>query len=1081
MSEEKQRTEVEELRRQIAELTADCKLKESALRLSDALFSDLVANVDDVIFLISVEAEDCCRLILVNKRFLEMTGLSESQVLGKQVQEVIPAASHSLILGKCQESIRTGQTARWQETSKYQTGNWTREVTIVPVIGSGGQCVRLMGTVHDITERKLAEDALTKSEYQYRSLFNHMSNGFAYCRMIYGQDNLPEDFVYLEVNPAFEPITGLSRDAVIGKRFSEAFPGSISQNVELLNIYGEVAQNGIPQHIEKYFQPLKLWFSINVYSPQKEYFVAVFENITERKMAAAVLQESEEKYRLLHENAGIGIGYYKLDGTVISYNKLAASHLNGVPQDFIGKSLYELFSKEEAVFYHNRIKAVAKSESPKVYEDLVALPTENKYFLSTFSCVRDSKHDILGIQIISQDITKRKKAEQTLQLQTATLAALNEIIFKANQADDLGELLGSVLDESLRLLDFDAGGVYLVNRATRTAEVVHSRNLDAEFLAAKKTVSIDAKPYDTLFIKNEPIITENYAQISPVHSKKSGFQSIVSIPLISKGVAIGALNLASTRRVIITQEEKETLFSICRELGSTIGRMTAEEETRKASRNLETLFNSIDEMVFVMDMQVRIITVNNTVQKRLLYKPEELIGVDLLQLHPAERRDEAFQKVQGIIAGTIDTCQVPVLTRDGTIIEVETKVTRGFWNGQEVLIGVTRDTTVRKKAEEALIESEEKFRKYVENTFDVIFTVDLQGIFLFASPAWERHFGYPASQVIGQSFTLFVHPDDTAALNEYLQIISATRQAQTSPRFRVKHADGSWRWFEVNGSVFSNRGTLQYLGSGRDITAQLGIEVELKALYKTEKDQRHQLEQEAATRIRFIDELAHELKGPLTPLLVSSGMLKEVFSQDAGSIQYKLVENINRGTELLISRLDELLDVARFARGSNILNIQAADTRKFIEKVVSDYTPVLTKNSQQVITEIDEDLPAASFDHSRLEQVIINLLTNASKYSLPGSRIWVTAAGRENGIMIAVKDEGIGISAEDQSRLFQPYQRVGSGQSMTQGLGLGLTIVKSIIEAHGGKIWVESVLGKGSTFRFWLPLTGKPNRQYEKS
>jgi PAS domain S-box-containing protein len=126
------------------------------------------------------------------------------------------------------------------------------------------------------------------------------------------------------------------------------------------------------------------------------------------------LRESEEKYRLLHESAGIGIGYYSVDGLVLSYNKLAARHMGGTPDDYIGKSIYELFPKADADAYSARIRKAANSETPDVYEDMVPLPSGNKYFLSTFTRITDSYGTIMGVQIISQDITERKHMEEAL-------------------------------------------------------------------------------------------------------------------------------------------------------------------------------------------------------------------------------------------------------------------------------------------------------------------------------------------------------------------------------------------------------------------------------------------------------------------------------------------------------------------------------------------------------------------------------------------------------------------------------------------------------------------------------------------
>jgi len=139
--------------------------------------------------------------------------------------------------------------------------------------------------------------------------------------------------------------------------------------------------------------------------------VVTFNNITDSKQSELALKESEEKFRILHENTGIGIGYYKVDGIVISYNLKAAQNMGGVPEDFIGKSIYDIFSKKDAEFYHERIKKAALSPISDVYEDEISFSTGNLFYLSTFSRICDANNTLIGIQIISQDITERKVNE----------------------------------------------------------------------------------------------------------------------------------------------------------------------------------------------------------------------------------------------------------------------------------------------------------------------------------------------------------------------------------------------------------------------------------------------------------------------------------------------------------------------------------------------------------------------------------------------------------------------------------------------------------------------------------------------
>ena len=151
-------------------------------------------------------------------------------------------------------------------------------------------------TYGDISERKRAEDALRESEKLYRSLFENMLNGFAYCRMLFDQGK-PQDFVYLAVNSAFESLTGLKN--VVGRKVSEVIPGIRESDAELFEIYGRVALTGKPEKFERYVETLKMWFSMSVYSPEKEHFVAVFDVITKHKQSEVELRASQQQYRAL--------------------------------------------------------------------------------------------------------------------------------------------------------------------------------------------------------------------------------------------------------------------------------------------------------------------------------------------------------------------------------------------------------------------------------------------------------------------------------------------------------------------------------------------------------------------------------------------------------------------------------------------------------------------------------------------------------------------------------------------------------------------------------------------------------------
>ncbi len=259
-------------------------------------------------------------------------------------------------------------------------------------------------------ERQRVDKALIESDLKYRSLIESSSDSI-FCVDEKGQ--------YHFVNQIFSSTFGKSPDYFIGKTFSDVYAKEDADRryeiVERLFRTGksETFEISVPL-------PNKTLHFHSTVNPIKDETGKVIlaltyaTDITERKLAEEMLKESEEKYRLLHESAGVGIGYYTPNGTVISYNMVAAKNMGGEPEDFKNKSIYELFPKMAADLYMSRIQTAVISEEIQEYEDMVDLPGDQKWFKSAFSRILNSSNNVIGIQIISTDITKRKRVEAAL-------------------------------------------------------------------------------------------------------------------------------------------------------------------------------------------------------------------------------------------------------------------------------------------------------------------------------------------------------------------------------------------------------------------------------------------------------------------------------------------------------------------------------------------------------------------------------------------------------------------------------------------------------------------------------------------
>ncbi len=275
----------------------------------------IVQQSDDAI----ISAELDGTITSWNRGAERIYGYSALEALGRHISFSYPpekrAKAHTFL-----QRIANGETIERIETQRV-----TKKGTIIDVslsvsgIKDGtGKIVGGSAISRDVTARRQAQDALVESERRYRSLFENMLEGFAYCEMLFDDCGRPIDFVYLAVNSTFGKLTGLEN--VVGKRVTEVIPGIKESEPELFERYGRVALTGKPERFEIEVKALGIWFSISAYGLENGRFVATFDNVTERKRAELRLREAEEQYRTIFEENSIGICNSTADGRFLSVN-----------------------------------------------------------------------------------------------------------------------------------------------------------------------------------------------------------------------------------------------------------------------------------------------------------------------------------------------------------------------------------------------------------------------------------------------------------------------------------------------------------------------------------------------------------------------------------------------------------------------------------------------------------------------------------------------------------------------------------------------------------------------------------------
>jgi len=373
------------------------------------------------------------------------------------------------------------------------------------------------------------------------------------------------------------------------------------------------------------------------------------------------------------------------------------------------------------------------------------------------------------------------------------------------------------------------------------------------------------------------------------------------------------------------------------------------------------------------------------------------------------------------------------------------------------------DITVRKRAEDALRESEARFRALADASPALIYQFDPDGSLMYLNQRTPDEGGPPAQP---DSWHGVVQPDEMVS---YLtQVAENIRQRATfNHRIRVPARDGSWRWFESHAAPwYSGDGQHRgYVGISLDITGAVQAEDALK-----DADRR---------KDEFLATLAHELRNPLAPI---SNAVQLMRRPDGRRQSDRVVEMVGRQVRQIVTLVDDLMEVSRITRGKIDLRLERVPVAEIVHSAVETSQLPIERAGHQLAVALPEEPLVLLADRVRLTQVFANLLNNAAKYTDPGGRIWVEVWREDGQAVVSVRDTGIGIPPEALGRVFdmfaQAHRAVGRGQG---GLGIGLTMVRSLVEMHHGAVEARSGgSGMGSEFLVRLPLATEDDGRLER-
>ena len=694
------------------------------------------------------------------------------------------------------------------------------------------------------------------------------------------------------------------------------------------------------------------------------------------------------------------------------------------------------------------------------------------------------------------------------------LASLNEIIVSASRSLDLSEMLSDVLLKYLGAIKFDMGLISIFNPQKEQLELLAGANIPDSILRKFKEDGLTGTLCETVFkIEDvhfiEDLVEANNRDLQNLRSLDANVY--LGVPLELRGKTVGTLCAFRRDDGRVSVNTINLAISVSRQIGASIENARLFEESRKFRLGLERSTDA----VFMTNIEGNIVFANQSFEKIYGYPLDEVAGQNPRIIKSGQTPQEHYKYFwetllnKGTVSGEIIN-----MRRDGKLIHVDGTSIPILDENENILgfLAIHSDITKRKENEEALQRRNEYLAASSEIGRLVTSTLDLKVIFSRAVNLIMERFGFyhasifiveetgfnailqEATGIVGEQLknrkhslavgsnstvgkatssgeVVVINNTATDSLHKYNPLLPETKAEAAIPLRIGNRIIGALDIQSREFDAFSedNISILQLLSD------QIAIGIDNARSYNIAQQAVEEMREVDRLKSQFLANMSHELRTPLNSIIGFARVILKGIDGPITELQQQDLTAIFNSGQHLLGLINDILDLSRIEAGKMELTLDQVNMTELITSVMSTATGLIKDKPIKIKREIAEDLPLVRADAMRVRQVLINLLSNAAKFTDEGEiivRAYVAEPTKKHPMVtISVTDTGPGIAQEDQPKLFQPFSQVDA--SLTRkvgGTGLGLSICQHLIQMHGGKIGVQSSIGKGSTFYFSVPV-----------